>query len=763
MATRFSIHSNRSAGLLAASSLLIGVLVIFPAPLRAVDPVPDYPASFEACPEDIIPSAGFVDVSASHSNAGDIDCIAYYRITKGTTATTYSPDRPVIREHMALFLVRLARLVGINVPSVADTPFEDIANLEQKSQEAISQIYQLRITIGATATTYAPARNVSRGEMALFLQRLMDLMVPVTDGRKAFGYTPDDVNDNDGKFDVESPFQDLETVPHPVNEAVTQLYELGVASGLSSLIYGLDTDMSRAAMAEFMAAILDHSNLRPKGVLVQVTPTEGVEDFEIVMMISVRDDSFAPTEDVAVDWFYTADPDGGLESDGTCDEDKILGNGDCLWDDDEDDVTDLDGNIFEDFDATPGAIMSIYAWVGRRDGQEFDQDTANFSKARAKSVKDADSLFVQHDVPTNAARIDGDGAFIVDLHRRSSLEFVIQLLDEDGTRLEREGVPIDIEVESREIRVEAEDVTGGRPDPDLVRIGRDTSDDTTVLTDEKGIAIFDLRGPTSDERLDTITIEADCCTKRLHQIAWSDGDSVLVAAQPDFELYQHRNGDKIEFTVEYDLLDQYGGTLRGTGSRYTGRPDTDVYATLSYQLYHARVPDGDGIYTVTETSNAEGTLSININRRSVTADIEIEIPSEYRNGHEFLVKIDAQVFSDRDDDETLDSNEVRYVDSDLIVWLVKNARDEEEFDKLRDRDFATPPRLSLKEVELYASGGKFRTFFTLWIYEANHKFQVKDEFVSVETFEETWERQVDGIDDLDILIYGSGFSLIVIK
>ncbi len=145
--------------------------------------------------------------------------------------------------------------------------------------------------------------------------------------------------------EIESPFQDLETVPHPVNEAVTQLYELGVAIGLSSLIYGPDTDMSRAAMAEFMAAILDHSNLRPKGVLVQVTPTEGTEDFEIVMMISVRDDSFAPTEDVAVDWFYTADPDGGLESDGTCDGDKILGNGDCLWDEDEDDVTDLDGNI----------------------------------------------------------------------------------------------------------------------------------------------------------------------------------------------------------------------------------------------------------------------------------------------------------------------------------------------------------------------------------------------------------------------------------
>ncbi len=763
MATRFSIHSNRSVGLLAASSLLIGALVIFPAPLRAVDPVPDYPASFEACPEDIIPSAGFVDVSASHSNAGDIDCIAYYRITKGTTATTYSPDRPVIREHMALFLVRLARLVGINVPSVADTPFEDIANLEQKSQEAISQIYQLRITIGATATTYAPARNVSRGEMALFLQRLMDLMVPVTDGRKAFGYTPDDVNDNDRKFDVESPFQDLETVPHPVNEAVTQLYELGVGSGLSSLTYGPDTDMSRAAMAEFMAAILDHSNLRPRGVLVQVTPTEGTEDFEIVMMISVRDDSFAPTEDVAVDWFYTADPDGGLESDGTCEKAKILGDGDCVWDRDEDETTDLDGNIFEGFDATPGATMTIYAWVGRRDRQLFDKDTANYSTAHAKSEKDADSLLVQHNVPANAAQIGGDGAFIVDLDRRSSVQFTLQLLEEDGNPLEREGVPIFIEVESREIRVDAEDVTGGRPDPDLRSMGRGTSVDTTVLTDEKGNATFDLRGPIRDERLDSVTIEADCCTKQIHQIAWSDGESVLVAARPDFELYQQRDGDKIEFIVKYDLVDQYGRTLRGTDSRYTGRPDTDVYATLSYQLYHAPTPGVDGLYTVMATPNAEGTHSITINRRGVTADIEIEIPSAYREGHEFLVKIDAQIFSDRDGDNALDSNEVRYVDSDFIVWIVKNARNEREFDELQDRNFTRPHGLRLREVELYSTGRVFRTFFTLWSYDAGHMFQANGEVVDVETFEELWAEQVDSVDDLDILAYTSGFSLIVIK
>ena len=134
MATRFSINLNRSVGLLAASSLLISALVIFPTPLKAADPAPDYGASLEACPGNIIPSAGFVDVSAGHPSAGDIDCIAYYGITKGTSATTFSPDRPVIREHMALFLVRFARLVGINLPPAGETPFEDVADLKPLSR-----------------------------------------------------------------------------------------------------------------------------------------------------------------------------------------------------------------------------------------------------------------------------------------------------------------------------------------------------------------------------------------------------------------------------------------------------------------------------------------------------------------------------------------------------------------------------------------------------------------------------------------------------
>ena len=46
--------------------------------------------------ESDVPSPGFEDVPAGHANAGDIDCIAYYGIAKGTgDATAYSPSMSV--------------------------------------------------------------------------------------------------------------------------------------------------------------------------------------------------------------------------------------------------------------------------------------------------------------------------------------------------------------------------------------------------------------------------------------------------------------------------------------------------------------------------------------------------------------------------------------------------------------------------------------------------------------------------------------------
>ena len=88
--------------------------------------------------------------------------------------------------------------------------------------------------------------------------------------------------------------------------------------------------------------------------------------------------------------------------------DVILGDGDCVWEDDNEDETDRDGNVFVERRATAGETMTFYAWIGRRDGDDFDEDSSNFSKAEAKSDKDATSLLVRHDAPANASTIGVD-------------------------------------------------------------------------------------------------------------------------------------------------------------------------------------------------------------------------------------------------------------------------------------------------------------------------------------------------------------------
>ena len=266
---------RRQVAVLSVLALLASVLVAAPA-VAADDPKADYTATFDACVG--VESAGFEDVSSSHANAGDIDCIAYYTITKGTSATTYSPGISVSREHMALFLTRLAGLVGIDMAAdAADAGFTDTGELSAESQAAINQLADLDITQGTGGNTYSPADAVTRGQMALFVSRLMDLMDPMAeDDDTAFGYTPSDVVDDDMDDDddsndkiVGSPFTDLRSVTKETHDAITNLWELGVASGISDTSYGPSASITRGAMAEFMTGVLDHSNARPAGVTIQ--------------------------------------------------------------------------------------------------------------------------------------------------------------------------------------------------------------------------------------------------------------------------------------------------------------------------------------------------------------------------------------------------------------------------------------------------------------------------------------------------------------
>ena len=186
----FLSRFRRQTAVLTALALVASVLVAVPVS-AADDPKPSLEATFSACVGAAAEDAGFTDVLDGHGNAGDINCIAYYGVTKGTSASTYSPLTSVTREHMALFLTRLAGLVGIEMVSDPDDPgFTDTGDLSNESQTAIAQLADLEITQGTSDTTYSPGDSVRRDHMALFIKRLMNKMTPIGGADSCSATTP---------------------------------------------------------------------------------------------------------------------------------------------------------------------------------------------------------------------------------------------------------------------------------------------------------------------------------------------------------------------------------------------------------------------------------------------------------------------------------------------------------------------------------------------------------------------------------------------
>ena len=92
------------------------------------------------------------------------------------TATTYEPSSNIPRWQMALYLTRTMDVVGQTLGTGADQSFTDIGGYSAAIQTAINQLAQSGVTLGTTATTYSPDDNVTREQMAIFLNRMADLL-----------------------------------------------------------------------------------------------------------------------------------------------------------------------------------------------------------------------------------------------------------------------------------------------------------------------------------------------------------------------------------------------------------------------------------------------------------------------------------------------------------------------------------------------------------------------------------------------------------
>ena len=547
------LSSGRKVAVVAAFSLVAGLVLA--APVTAVDdpPSPSYLAAFDAC-EDIPPS-GFDDLPADQSQADNINCIAFFGITKGTSATTYSPDDPVTREHMALFLIRLAGKVGIAVPSAGDFGFTDIGHLSAESRVAINQLAGLGITKGTSATTFSPADEVRRDHMALFIARLMGKMEPPAFGDRAFGYTPADVVDTAPR-PVDQPFNDLDEVLQGTVDIINRLYELGVIAEVAGGSYEPADSITRATMADFMAAVLDHSILRPPGLSIKGARVSEYGPTDVVLMVSSRDPEFGPIAGQRVDVFSSHAVSGGLDEEGACVPASVTG--DCTWNAN-DMVTDSAGNVWATYRLEDGATALYYAWIGSSLGEEFDADEVDEATVVVSSQPNVAGIRVTSDIPEHA---DGNK---VHISRTRRVNLTIQVVDRDDRPLSRPGIAFQVGLEQL--------VDGAQ---------RLRHNPVRLTTDEEGKATFrvdgveDRRDATAQTRVDTVTFShvgeepgvVDLSDVEV-TIQWSEEASEThqaVAKAPDYVIV--RDDGDVSIRASVTLYDQYGkGYRAGAGQQ----------------------------------------------------------------------------------------------------------------------------------------------------------------------------------------------------
>ncbi len=141
-------------------------------------------------------------------------------ITTGCSATTFCPDAPVTRGQMAAFLDR-----ALSLPTTSTDYFTDDEG--SLFETDINRLAAAGITTGCSATTYCPDADVTRGQMAAYLDRALSLPTTSTD------YFTDDEG---SLFETD----------------INRLAAAGITTGCSPTTYCPNEYVTRGQMAAFL-------------------------------------------------------------------------------------------------------------------------------------------------------------------------------------------------------------------------------------------------------------------------------------------------------------------------------------------------------------------------------------------------------------------------------------------------------------------------------------------------------------------------------
>jgi hypothetical protein len=166
----------------------------------------------------------------------NIGCVAGYGIAQGFADGTFGPAANVRRDQMASFIHRKLRVAGVEMPEVSEPAFDDITT--NTHERAISELAELGIVRGRTASAYDPASAVSREQMTSMIVAAVEYVLDV---------------------DLPSPRSPFTDVPsggtHTSN--IDAAYEAGLVSGTTATTFDPRSPIRRDQMATLLAGSLE--------------------------------------------------------------------------------------------------------------------------------------------------------------------------------------------------------------------------------------------------------------------------------------------------------------------------------------------------------------------------------------------------------------------------------------------------------------------------------------------------------------------------
>jgi hypothetical protein len=123
----------------------------------------------------------FDDVPADYWAAAWIEQLADEGITGGCGNANYCPDLSITRDQMAIFLLR-AKYGSTHIPPAASGAVFDDVPANYWAAGWVEQLAAEGITGGCGNGIYCPLAPVTRDQMAVFLQRIFNLPMPVMPG-----------------------------------------------------------------------------------------------------------------------------------------------------------------------------------------------------------------------------------------------------------------------------------------------------------------------------------------------------------------------------------------------------------------------------------------------------------------------------------------------------------------------------------------------------------------------------------------------------